>query len=398
MIGSRQGEVPDGIAKLPLHQDIEATQKRLRLKRTEEIRDLVLDLREESGRNKSVFLHRLQILAISYATRTQTRSQGTFKEGWQLQWKPEAVLDIVDASRHGNTLLTAAGSALLASPTEVTIAEVTERLDLALLGNLPAAARILVAQLEQTAAVSHDLTGLLRAVPTLVQIVRYGDVRKTDGSTLTAMLEHLVARVHTGLPAATVGIDRQSGSILTGLIRDYNIALNTLQNKESIHSFYNCLLLITDNKTSAAEPSGCATRLLKDAEILKTENVEELFRYSVSTGNEPEFVAFWLEGFLSGSGAVLVHDVSLLVLIDNWLKQIPNDAFINVLPMLKRIFSEFSVPERGQIGMAVQSDNLTTSTPGSAYSSPELDIDRALPVIKKVASIFDLSQPILKHE
>ena len=93
-----------------------------------------------------------------------------------------------------------------------------------------------------------------------------------------------------------------------------------------------------------------------------------------------------------------MHDVSLLVLIDNWLKQIPDDAFINVLPMLKRIFSEFSVPERGQIGMAVQSDNLTTSTLGSAYSSPELDIDRALPVIKKVASIFDLSQPILKHE
>jgi hypothetical protein len=60
--------------------------------------------------------------------------------------------------------------------------------------------------------------------------------------------------------------------------------------------------------------------------------------------------AAWIEGFLTGDGLLLVHDERLLRLVDGWLTGIPPDAFVEVLPLLRRTFSEYPAPQRRQIG------------------------------------------------
>ena len=57
-----------------------------------------------------------------------------------------------------------------------------------------------------------------------------------------------------------------------------------------------------------------------------------------------------MEGFLSGGGLLLVHDDALLALLDDWLADIPADAFDNVLPLLRRTFGGFDAGERRAIG------------------------------------------------
>lgn len=49
LIGDRLDELPEGLTSLPLQQDIDATPRRLRLKRAASVMLLELDLREEGG-------------------------------------------------------------------------------------------------------------------------------------------------------------------------------------------------------------------------------------------------------------------------------------------------------------------------------------------------------------
>ena len=60
--------------------------------------------------------------------------------------------------------------------------------------------------------------------------------------------------------------------------------------------------------------------------------------------------AAWIEGFLAGGGLLLVHDERLLRLVDGWLTGIPPDAFVEVLPLLRRTFGAYPAPQRRQIG------------------------------------------------
>src|SRR5262249_39237716 len=60
--------------------------------------------------------------------------------------------------------------------------------------------------------------------------------------------------------------------------------------------------------------------------------------------------AAWIEGFLTGHGLLLIHDERLLRLVDGWITGIPAESFVEVLPLLRRTFSEYPAPQRRQIG------------------------------------------------
>ncbi|ASJ76177.1 DUF5682 family protein [Granulosicoccus antarcticus] len=395
LIGKKMGTVPEGITNLPLQRDIEATQKRLRLKPVAEMRELVLDLREESGRNRSAFLHRLQALSIRYGRKTHSRTQGTFKESWRLEWQPGFVLDIVDASRYGNTLEFAAGQALLSEGGDASIETITERLDLALLADLPDIAPILVNQLNQSAASTSDAVELMRAVPALVRIVRYGDVRKTDSTALWHVLGQLTTRIHVALVPTSASLADDKASALVALLRRYAEALNTLQDNDMTQAFMRSLQAVANSEASSPEPKGCATRLLSDANELEKPAIATLFSYALSSGNEPADSAAWLEGFLSASGAILVHDTALLALVDDWLPTLTESGFVQILPLLRRTFGQFSRPERSQIGQVVQSKGLHASPVAGSVTAPSFDIDfeQALPALTTVTTLLNLPPP-----
>ena len=58
-----------------------------------------------------------------------------------------------------------------------------------------------------------------------------------------------------------------------------------------------------------------------------------------------------MEGFVAGSGTVLVHDRELLDVIDSWVCSLAPDAFIAIAPLLRRTFGAFEIAERRQLGM-----------------------------------------------
>jgi hypothetical protein len=101
--------------------------------------------------------------------------------------------------------------------------------------------------------------------------------------------------------------------------------------------------------------------------------------------------AAWLEGFLQGGGSLLVHDRSLLGLIDGWLSALDSDAFQSTLPLLRRTFGSFSMPERSRVAAAV----VHGAHPPALVAAPQdLDVSRALPAVAAVAKLLGLPQPI----
>src|SRR5690606_17234572 len=73
LVGEPVGELPEGLAKPPLQEDIERRQKTLRLRPPASVTPLELDLREEGGRARSVFLHRLSAVKVNWGRKVEAR-------------------------------------------------------------------------------------------------------------------------------------------------------------------------------------------------------------------------------------------------------------------------------------------------------------------------------------
>jgi hypothetical protein len=74
------------------------------------------------------------------------------------------------------------------------------------------------------------------------------------------------------------------------------------------------------------------------------------FSFALSTGNEPSFSAGWIEGFLKGSGMILLYDDVLWNLLYKWVSELQQDTFTELLPILRRTFAKYAVGERRQLG------------------------------------------------
>jgi hypothetical protein len=71
---------------------------------------------------------------------------------------------------------------------------------------------------------------------------------------------------------------------------------------------------------------------------------------ALSYGHLPTYSAAWLEGFLKGSGMILLYDDVLWNLLHQWIAALNEDAFVQLMPILRRTFSRFETGERKKLG------------------------------------------------
>jgi hypothetical protein len=137
--------------------------------------------------------------------------------------------------------------------------------------------------------------------------------------------------------------------------------------------------------------AGRLTRLLLDAERITRDDVAIRMSRELSAGAPAAAAAGWAEGFLAGSGLLLLHDDKLLGLADGWLAGLNADAFAAVLPALRRTFGEFAPPERRAIGDKAARLDGSGQPPALAVSADDdLDADRAAIAVRAVAAILGL--------
>jgi hypothetical protein len=137
--------------------------------------------------------------------------------------------------------------------------------------------------------------------------------------------------------------------------------------------------------------SGRLTRLLLDAERLTRDDVAIRMSRELSAAVPAAAAAGWAEGFLAGSGLLLLHDDKLLGLADGWLAGLSAEAFAVVLPALRRTFGEFAPPERRAIGdKAARLDGSGRPPVPAVTADDDLDEGRAAAAVRAVAAILAL--------
>ncbi len=394
-IDQRLGTVPEATPQVPLANDLARQQKQLRLKVTASQESLELDLRTPSGLERSRLFYRLMLLGVAWAvpTANTTRSSGTFKETWVLEWKPELAIPLVEASQWGTTIEAAATAKARDDAATATLPELTGLLERVLFAALEGAVAEVLSAVADGAAASNDIALLLDAVPALTRVARYGDVRKTDGVAVAAVLDGIVSRVCAGLPGAASQLDDASAAALRGRIAAMNSALGTVDDAEQRRQWVEALARI--HRASALHGSihglvaGTATRILNDADELAADDVANALSQVLSRGADPAIGVHWIEGFFGGGGLVLVHDERLLGIVDDWIATVNRETFDDLLPLLRRTFGSFAAGERRMIGSAVHH---RSSAKSSTKSSDDIDVERGSVVIDTVLALLGVAQ------
>jgi Family of unknown function (DUF5682) len=387
MVGDRLGTVPDETPMVPLQQDLRRLQQRLRLKPEALDKELVLDLRKDMDLGRSQLLHRLTLLNIPWGDAKDISGKGTFKEKWMLSWRPELEIALIEAGRWGNSIEVAATAFACDRATHATqLPSLTALLEQVLLATLPAAVRHVMERLKAEAAIASDLIHLMGAVPALANVLRYSDVRQTDVGTLTHVVDGLVARICIGLPMACVSLDDDAAAQMLEQMVQTHRAIKLLQNDQHHHDWMAALTRLTDRAQLHGLLAGRCCRLLLDEGQLDGTQAAQRLNLALSRAVEPAHAAVWIEGFLQGSGLLLLHDPEIWQVLDEWVTELHPDAFIALLPLLRRTFAAFTTAERRQMTERVKQGSAGQKTVVAA----DLDGDRASLVLPLIAQLLGL--------
>lgn len=390
IIGNKLGKVPEDIPKVPLQEDFEKQIKSLRLSLTANAKQYDLDLRQENDLKRSVFLHRLAMLSVTWGRTVENRNKGTFKESWVLEWSPAMILELIDKAYYGNTVQIAAQQVILQQlQAEQKLGNITSLLSRVIPAELFECIEALLLAIQNLASVSADVVDLMAAYPTLVQVSRYGNVRKTDLSMMQKIADGLFTRISIGLGNACYGLDEANSEQMFRHIVAVNEAVRLNQQEEAQTLWLNTLQQLLARTGIHPLILGCTSRLLFDAQIWTTPEAEQHFAYALSPANPPSDVAAWIEGFLKGSGAILIYDDTLWNLLYAWVASLSEQHFTELLPILRRTFSQFEYAQRKQIGEKARK-GLVAISASTLGASPDIDEPRAemiLPILEQLMAV-----------
>ncbi|MFF5987352.1 DUF5682 family protein [Prauserella flavalba] len=387
LVGDILGHVPGDTPMVPLARDLAATRKRLRLKQSAAEQTLDLDLRTPSQLERSKLLHRLLLLDVPWGEPADTgRTRGTFRESWTLQWRPELDVALIEASGYGSTIVSAASAVVTQRAADADVAALAELVETTLVADLPGALATVLAALDERAARQHDTTRLMAAVEPMARVRRYGNVRRADTELVQRVLSGVVTRVTVGLPAACAALDDDAAATLRDLVDGVQRGIALLDQEELRTEWHGALAAVAEQEGVHGLVAGRATRLLLDATLLDVDEAGRRLSLRLSPGADAVRAAAWLDGFLSGEAALLIHEPELLAVVDRWTTTVAGDVFDHLLPLLRRTFSAFTAAERRGIGEQVANLGRGGATP--APGTTDVDTDRAARVVPKILDLL----------
>ncbi len=387
IVGVRIGQVPSDIPTVPLQSDLESLQKRLRLKPEALERKLELDLRNENDLERSHLLHRLAILKIEWGhIQTVSGKRGTFHEHWLLRWQPEMAMHVIEASRWGGTVEAASSAkALEHAKSADSLPALTSLAHDVLLAALDSIVPEVMHRLEDAAAAATDTRSLLEALPALGRVMRYGDVRKTSAESVGHVFSSIFVRACVGLPAATAQLDNEAAALMVVAIDGAQSVVSLIADAEREQLWFDALQVVGDRADVHRLVSGRVVRLLLDSGRVDSDDASMKLSLAASVGATPSETAAWIEGFLAGSGAVLLHHDKLWNVLDEWVSSLAEEPFMEILPLLRRTFSTYSKGERRQLGERVREPGGTSKA--IEESLDEIRAERPLPLIRLMLGI-----------
>lgn len=369
VIGSRIGSVPEGVPMTPIETELRREAKRLRLAIDGKSRECDLDLRTPFGLARSHLLHRLSILGVDWGIKQDVLGKkGTFHETWKLAWRPELSVRLAEASLMGSTLVDAATRTTIEAAEKAAVTEISSLptlaslIDRVVLADLPEAIDHLAEAIEREASAASRVGEMMRAVPPLAQVARYGDVRRSNRSAVASVVRGLIRRIIVGLEPACASLDDGEAREMMKRIERVHAATRPMDvedREEWIGALRRMLARPKSDtgrsSTAGHQPAvaplllGRVCRLLHDSDEIPSGETRRQMELALSGMTSTRLAGGWLEGFLSGSGLLLLHDNALWRIADEWLLSLREEEFLQILPVLRRSFAHYTPAERRQL-------------------------------------------------
>ena len=395
-VGNSLGEVPAELPTVPLQRDLDAQVRTLRFdknSRDGKPHELKLDLRKDMGRERSKLLHRLRLLGIEWGTRMDDprNAQGTFHEWWQLEWEPEMEVRVIEASLFGNTVESAATRRGETRAREASALDtLTALLEESLLAELPTAIDAVLRRLQELSSLSADVPKLLEAFPALAQALRYGSVREMPTGPILAITEGLFERIVIGLSGACVSLDDEAARRRRDQVRAMHAAVALLARDVRTEEWSRALEGLVHRDAVHGLLRGTALRLSLELGRVKDAELGLQARRALSTAVPPAEAAAWLEGLVSGSALLLLHQDELWAALDGWMSGIARDTFTEQLPLVRRAFAQFSPTERRTMAERVKQMSSAPGTgrgPGAVEALDAARVAKVLPVLSSLLGV-----------
>ncbi len=392
-VGQRVGQIGERVPQNPLARDLAQWQRRTRLKSEDLEQEIRLDLRSEAGLLKSTLLHRLALLNVHWGKLLDAQAgRGTFREIWQLRWVPELSVALAEALIHGVTIESAAvQSTLTRAAASHSVTELAYLIQSALTADLPQAATACIALMQAAAVDSADLTILMLAVPPLVRVLRYGSARQLPEVALRNLIQALAVEINAGIRLQAQNLDTEAASAQLKAMEAFDEALTLFTDEALSTSWRKQLLHLVDDDTTTPILAGFSLRRLYELHVLNLAATAVAFSRHTSP-KTPQYAGAFLEGFLRGGSEILLHDESLLTLLDQWLCGLTGPAFLEMLPLLRRSLQGFDATARRRLLGTLTQPLRTLPTQSLAQPPAPFNVEHpafaaALPLLLKILGL-----------
>ncbi|RKH15334.1 hypothetical protein D7V97_00580 [Corallococcus sp. CA053C] len=361
VIGHQVGQVASRIGQNSLQAEFWREVGERRLPRTDSAETFALRLNNEVEVGSSVFLHRLRVAGVPYATLSGTGSRAQaateaggyaaltrVRESWQAQWTPSTDVALVEKIVLGDSLEGVTTRVLQERLTLAkTTAEAADVLLESVITGCPQTVASALRACDVHAATDADLPSLASAARSLSGLMAYGTSRAHSavGDEAVASLgEKTFGRALLRVREASACAPEAVPKVLEALRTLHEVALS--QPRADKAGWLAEARALMESHVVHPATAGLATGLLYLARELPESDVALEVGRRLSLAVEPADAAAYLEGFLQVNALVLVKSREVVKALDAFLCGVEPERFRQTLPVLRRALGTLGATER----------------------------------------------------
>ncbi|MCR8630014.1 DUF5682 family protein [Paenibacillus radicis (ex Xue et al. 2023)] len=358
-IGTAIGELPEGVSQTPIQDDLNRHLKKLKLEKYKSLvsQDLELDLRENRrvkseeaaylDLHRSTFLHRLKLLQIGFAQKKRlSQDAATWAEHWVLQWSPEAEIQMVESTLKGETIEWASAFVLKEMLEQCRdLKQASHIIHMACECELPEMLEEARQMLQRITTEAANFVHIAAAARELSLIIRYGDVRRADTSTLVPLVQQLFLRGCLLLVDAAICSDEAAQELVVAMNEMHAVSQEHFEIVDD-EQWVKQLTLLAAHDDRNAKLSGFAFALLLERNQITQEQCAREVSRRLSPGIPADLGAGWFEGLSMRNRYALLSRADLWQQLDAYIQSLDGDQFKRSLVFLRRAFGSFEAREK----------------------------------------------------
>jgi hypothetical protein len=369
VIGRHVGRVADRIGKNSLQEEFAREVEQRKLPEQDEPQAFVLKLKEPIQVQTSIFLHRLRVSGVPYASyigkqigkdgsrRTQAGRQEKageidaltrVSEAWEAWWTPATNVALVEKIVLGDTLEQVATRILEERLSAARGAgEAAEVLLEAVVTDSAQTVNSAIDACERLASTDDDLPSLARAGSVLSGLVSYGSSRALAShgdKAIPTLCEKTFARAVLRVEDACTGNEEAVQKPKEALRILHALSLS--QRRVDRAAWFKAARGLSSSYAVNPSAAGLAAGLLYLAQVIHDDEVSLIVGQRLSNTQDPAGAGGFLQGFFEVNALALVKSRPVVAALDAFLTRIDKERFRDALPVLRRAFSPLGPTER----------------------------------------------------